>query len=197
MNQTIRTFIALPLPELITTRIYDIQEQLKSYRLPVRWVKPENIHLTLKYLGEISAGTIDGIAQVIKDTVRECSPLMLHAKGLGVFPGIKRPRILWVGISGDTLLLAGIQANLEINLEKQGFPKENRVFKSHLTLGRIKDDIHPKNLSDILRSFSDFTSESFEAKELVLYQSELKPSGALYTKLQTIYLDSLKKSTSD
>jgi RNA 2',3'-cyclic 3'-phosphodiesterase len=194
MKQTIRTFIALPLPELVTKRIYGIQEQLKPYRLPVRWVKPENVHLTLKFLGEVSAGTIDDIVEAIKDTVRECSPLLLHAKGLGVFPGIKRPRILWFGISGDVILLSGIQAKLETNLEKKGFPKENRLFKSHLTLGRVKGDIHPENLVDILRSFSDFTSESFEAKELILYQSELKPSGALYTKLQTIYLDGPKQS---
>ncbi len=193
MNQTIRAFIAFPLPELITTRICDIQERLKSYRLPVRWVKPENVHLTLKFLGEISLSTIDGIAEVIEDTVRDFSPLILFTKGLGVFPGIKKPRVIWIGISGDIKPLSEIQANLETNLEIKGFAKENRPFKSHLTLGRVKDDIHPENLIDILRSFSDFSSEPFEAGELVLYKSELNPSGALYTKLQTVYLDGPKK----
>jgi len=193
MNKTIRAFIAFPLPELITTRICDIQERLKSYRLPVRWVKPENVHLTLKFLGEISLSTIDGIAEVIEDTVRDFSPLILFTKGLGVFPGIKKPRVIWIGISGDIKPLSEIQANLETNLEIKGFAKENRPFKSHLTLGRVKDDIHPENLIDILRSFSDFSSEPFEAGELVLYKSELNPSGALYTKLQTVYLDGPKK----
>lgn len=193
MNQTIRAFIAFPLPELITTRICDIQERLKSYGLPVRWVKPENVHLTLKFLGEVSLSTITGIAEVIEDTVRDFSPLILFTKGLGVFPGIKKPRILWIGISGDIKPLSEIQANLETNMEIKGFAKENRPFKSHLTLGRVKGDIHPENLIDILRSFSDFSSEPFEAKELVLYKSELKPSGALYTKLQTVYLDGPKK----
>jgi RNA 2',3'-cyclic 3'-phosphodiesterase len=193
MNQSIRAFIAFPLPELIATRIADIQERLKSYRLPVRWVRPENVHLTLKFLGEISVSTIDGIGEVIEDTVRECSPLILYTKGLGVFPGIKKPRILWTGISGDINPLSEIQANLEINMEKKGFSKENRPFKSHLTLGRVKGDIHPEKLFDILRSFSDFTSGSFEAKELILYQSELQPSGALYTKLQTVYMDGPRK----
>jgi 2'-5' RNA ligase len=192
MNQTIRAFIAFPLPELITTRICDIQERLKSYRLPVRWVKPENVHLTLKFLGEISLSTIDGIAEVIEATVRDFSPLILFTNGLGVFPGIKKPRVIWIGISGDIKPLSEIQANLETNLEIKGFAKENRPFKSHLTLGRVKGDIHPENLIDILRSFSDFSSEPFEAGELVLYKSELKPSGALYTKLQTLYLDGPK-----
>ncbi len=193
MNQTIRAFIAIPLPEFISTQICDIQKRLKSYRLPVRWVRPENVHLTLKFLGEISLSTIDGITEIIKDTVRDCSPLILFTKGLGVFPGIKKPRVLWIGISGDIKPLSEIQANLEKNLEKKGFPKENRSFKSHLTLGRVKGNIHPEDLFDTLRSFSDFSSEPFEAKELVLYKSELKPSGALYTKLQTVYLDGLEK----
>jgi RNA 2',3'-cyclic 3'-phosphodiesterase len=193
MNQTIRAFVAFPLPEWITTRIFDIQERLKSFRLPVRWVRPESVHLTLKFLGEIPLVTIDGIGESMEAAVRECSPLTLFTKGLGVFPGIKNPRVLWIGISGDVKPLAEIQANLENNLEKNGFSRENRPFKSHLTLGRFKGSIHPENLFDILRSFSDFTSEPFEAKELVLFKSELKPSGALYTKLQTVYLDGPKK----
>jgi 2'-5' RNA ligase len=193
MNQTIRAFIAIPLPEFISTGICDIQERLKSYRLPIRWVRPENVHLTLKFLGEISLSTIDGITEVIKNTVRERSPLILFTKGLGVFPGIKKPRVLWIGISGDINALSEIQVNLETNLGKKGFPKENRPFKSHLTLGRVKGNIHPEDLFDTLRSFSDFSSEPFEAKELVLYKSELKPSGAFYTKLQTVYLDGPEK----
>jgi RNA 2',3'-cyclic 3'-phosphodiesterase len=193
MNQTIRAFVAFPIPEMITIRICDIQERLKSYRLPVRWVKPENVHLTLKFFGEISLSTINDIGKVLEDTVRVYAPLMFFIKGLGIFPNIKKPRVLWIGISGDIKPLSEIQANLETNLEKKGFAKENRPFKSHLTLGRIKGDIYPENLFDILRSFSNFTSEPFEVKELVLYKSELNPSGALYTKLQTVYLDGPKK----
>jgi RNA 2',3'-cyclic 3'-phosphodiesterase len=193
MNQTIRAFVAFPLPEAIMIRISDIQERLKSYRLPVRWVKPENVHLTLKFLGDIPLNTINGIGEVLEDMVREYAPLMFFIKGLGIFPNIKKPRVLWTGISGDIKPLAEIQENLEKNLEKKGFAKENRPFKSHLTLGRIKRDIHPENLFDILRSFSDFTSEPFEAKELALYKSELNPSGASYTKLKTVYLDGFKK----
>ncbi len=193
MNETIRAFIAFPLPEWITTLISDIQERLKPYRLPVRWVKPENVHLTMKFLGDIPAAAIDGIGDTLKNTVQNFSPLTLFAKGLGVFPGIKNPRVLWVGIAGDLKLLSEIHVNLETNLEKNGFAKENRPFKSHLTLGRFKRDAHPANLFDILQSCSDFSSESFDINELVLYQSELKPSGALYTKLRTAYLDGPQK----
>ncbi|MFO8083491.1 MAG: RNA 2',3'-cyclic phosphodiesterase [Desulfobacterales bacterium] len=187
MEQTIRTFIAIPLPKIFISWILEVQEQLKSYRFPVRWVKPENIHLTLKFLGNIPIKSIDSIAMTMDDTFCGCPPMTLFAKGLGVFPGIKKPRVIWLGLSGDIKALSGLQANLESNLEKIGFLKENRQFKSHLTLGRIKGHIEPKNLFDALRSFSEFTSEPFDTKELILYKSELKPSGASYIKLKTVF----------
>jgi len=149
--------------------------------------------MTLKFLGNISSDAIKGIAETVEDSVRDCLPLTIFTKGLGIFPGIKKPRVLWMGISGDTRQLFDIQANLENQLEKKGFPKENRPFKSHLTLGRFKGHIHSEKLFDILQSFSEVTSEPFEAKELVIYKSDLKSSGAVYTKLQTVFLEGPKK----
>ena len=189
MIQTIRAFIAFPLPEMIKIQISDIQERLKSDHLPVRWVRPENIHLTLKFLGEISTSSIDVITGAIRETVLGCRPLMLVTKGIGVFPGIKKPRVLWIGTSGDIKPLLKIQGSLESNLEKQGFAREKRPFKSHLTLGRFKGQIPIEKLSGILRFYSDFSSEPFEARELILYRSELRPSGAIYTKIQTLFLE--------
>jgi 2'-5' RNA ligase len=186
MDQTVRTFIAIPLPKILISWIFGIQEQLKSYSFPVRWVKPENIHLTLKFLGDIPIKSVDSIAMAMGDTFRRYLPMTLFAKGLGVFPGIKKPRVIWLGLSGDVKALSGLQANLDSNLEKIGFLRENRQFKSHLTLGRIKGHIDPRNLFDVLRSFSEFTSEPFDTTELILYKSELKPSGASYTKLKTV-----------
>ncbi len=188
MSQTIRTFIALPLSDNLISQIFEIQRQLKSYDFPVRWVKPENIHLTLKFLGDIPLESVENIATAMEITIRGRSPMTLFAKGLGVFPGIKKPRVIWVGISGDIQALSEMQAALESNLEKIGFPKENRPFKSHLTLGRIKKSVSSRNLFDALQSFSDFTTQPFEARELILYKSELNPSGALYTKLKTLFI---------
>lgn len=189
MVQTVRAFIAFPLPEIIRAQICDIQERLKSYRLPVRWVKPENVHLTLKFLGEIAINSIDGITEMIMKTALNCRPLTLFTKGLGVFPGIKKPRVLWMGTFGEIKTLLEIQGQLETHLEEQGFAKENRPFKSHLTLGRFKGQIQPEKLLSILQSYSDFSSKPFEAREIILYKSELKPSGPVYTKLQTVFLE--------
>lgn len=188
MSQTIRTFIALPLPDSLISQIFEIQRQLKSYGFPVRWVKPENIHLTLKFLGDIPPESIDSIATAMEVTIRGHSPMTLFAKGLGVFPGIKKPRVIWVGISGDIQALFKMQAALESNLEEIGFPKENRPFKSHLTLGRIKKSVSSRNLFDALQTFSHFSTQPFDARELILYKSELNPSGALYTKLKTLFI---------
>lgn len=189
----IRAFVALSIPEVIKIRIRDIQERLKTYHLPVRWVRAENIHLTLQFFGDIPAGDVDRIAKVMNETAGTFSSLNLYAKGIGVFPGIKKPRVLWLGISGDIKSLIEIQSSLVTNLETQGFSGEKRPFKSHLTIGRFKGHINTEHLCDVLRSFSDFMSEPFETNEIVLYQSILKPSGAQYAQLKTAFLDGSQK----
>lgn len=187
MSQTIRTFIAFPLPKAVITRIFDVQEHLKTKDFPVRWVRPESIHLTLKFLGDTPIDTLNVIAMAMEETMNECSPITLFTKSLGVFPGIKKPRVIWVGLAGDIKALTDAQAKLESNLEKIGFSKETRPFKGHLTIGRIKGHIDSVKLFDVLRSFSQFASEPFETMELIHYKSELKPSGAFYTILKTAF----------
>jgi 2'-5' RNA ligase len=100
-----------------------------------------------------------------------------------VFPGIKRPRVIWTGVSGQVNQLFGLQKRLEDNLDGLGFPKENRPFKVHLTFGRVKNRLDPKRLGDALSEFSGFESAEFVADRVILYKSDLKPAGAVYTKL--------------
>jgi 2'-5' RNA ligase len=186
MSITIRTFIAIELPETITRAISEIQEGIKSYGFNIRWVRPENIHLTLKFLGDIKEDETDKIARVIFESVRTCSPISLSAKGIGVFPGIKRPRVIWVGVSGQINPLFKLQKKLEDGLKGLGFKKEKRAFRAHLTLGRIKDRIDSKRFGGTLRTFGGFESETFIADEIILYKSELKPTGAVYTQLVSV-----------
>ncbi len=185
MGEKIRTFIALPLPKTVLDQIRDVQERLKKERFSVRWVRPESIHLTLKFLGEIAEGELEGVAEAMKAAASQNRPCSLLAKGLGVFPGVKNPRVLWVGVAGDTVPLVKIQSDLESQLESKGYPREKRPFKSHLTIGRVKGRIDPKGLAEALREHADFSTPSFEAGELVLFKSDLKPSGAVYTRLAT------------
>jgi len=188
MSHTIRTFIAIELPEKIIYTIGKVQEEIKSYRLKIRWVRPENIHLTLKFLGDTKEADTEKVARAVSESVTGYSPISLAVKGIGVFPGIKKPRVLWLGISKQLDLLTALQQTLDEKLEAMGFPKEKRPFKGHLTLGRIKSKIDPKTLHDVLKKFIQFESEPFFADRIILYKSDLKPKGAVYTKLIETYL---------
>jgi 2'-5' RNA ligase len=188
MAKTIRTFIAIKLPESIIISIREIQEYIRTNGFNLRWVRPENIHLTLKFLGDIKEDGIENVTTAIYDSVKTYVPMSLCAKGVGVFPGIKRPRVVWVGVSGQIESLVGLQKRLEEALEVLGFEKEKRPFSGHLTLGRIKGRIDPKRFGDVLKKYVGFTSETFYADKVILYKSELKPTGAVYTEIVNVPL---------
>lgn len=188
MPDTIRTFIAVEIPENVISSIRDIQQDLKAYGVDIRWIRPENIHLTLKFLGDVQAADIENISGVMSGTAEGVSSISLQAKGIGVFPGVKRPRILWVGLTGQLELLSRLQKSLDANLKGIGFPTEKRPFKGHLTIGRIKTEINSKIFVDALTAFRSFESETFVADRIVLFKSELKPSGAVYTNLASATL---------
>ena len=183
MSNTIRTFIAIELPEKIIYTISKVQEKIKSYGLKMRWVRPENIHLTLKFLGDIQEVDTEKVARAITESVTGHPALSLAVKGIGVFPGIKKPRVLWLGISKPLDLLTALQQTLDDKLATMGFPREKRPFRGHLTLGRITSKIDPKTLHNVLKEFTQFESEQFFADRIILYKSDLNPGGAVYTKL--------------
>jgi len=183
MPDTIRTFIAFKLPKNIISSIRKIQEDIKSYAFKARWVNPENIHLTLKFLGDINSTDIEKVSEAIINTVNGHAPISLGLKGAGVFPGIKRPRVIWVGLGGEIEKLASIQNDIEESLEELEFPREKRPFRGHLTLGRIKGKIDPKKLLDVMKKFEKFESELFIADQIYLFKSDLKSTGSVYTEL--------------
>jgi 2'-5' RNA ligase len=183
MSKTIRTFIAIEIPWDIISKIRELQQGIKTYGFKIRWVRAENIHLTLKFLGDVEAAKLDKIAEVLSETAEGYTAMSLKAKGIGVFPSIKRPRVLWVGLTGQLESLVGLQNTLDTNLKALGFSEEKRSFKGHLTLGRMKGNIDLKTFGDALLKFRGFESEIFTAGRIILYKSELKPTGAVYTKL--------------
>lgn len=183
MSKTIRTFIAIEIPKTIISKIRELQEGIKAYAFKIRWVRAENIHLTLKFLGDVEEVKINEIAKAVFKTVEGYSPISLQARGIGVFPGVKRPRVLWVGLTGQLEALVRLQKTLDENLMALGFSREERPFKGHLTMGRIKDKVDVKKFGDALMAFRSFESETFTAGQVILYKSELKPSGAVYTEL--------------
>jgi 2'-5' RNA ligase len=184
MSQNIRSFIAIELPDGIKSVLENIQQELKSMRLRARWVKPKNIHLTLKFLGNVDPLDIDNIAGAIDDAAREFAPFTLKVGGIGFFPGIKRPRVVWVGLDGDSQILLDLQRNLEDHLAALGFQKEKRAFKAHLTLGRIRNAVHPDIAGRAIEPSTGPGEQQFTADRIILFKSDLKPTGAEYSKLK-------------
>ncbi|MBN2199688.1 MAG: RNA 2',3'-cyclic phosphodiesterase, partial [Candidatus Aminicenantes bacterium] len=181
---TYRTFLAIDPPESVRREMGRIQEQLKrTVRGTVRWVRPEGIHLTLKFFGDITGDDITRIADAVEEEAATAKPLELQVKTIGVFPDLKRPRVVWLGMEGDVDRLLALQKELDRRFAALGFPKEDRPFRAHLTLGRIKT---PKGLSGVAQAVEQgawVEAGSFRAEGLTLFQSDLKPAGAVYTKL--------------
>ena len=184
----IRSFIAIELPEETRKALIGIQEHLKQSGAGVRWVKPAGIHLTLKFLGSIHPEQVDDIAAAAAQAVRSEPVLALLPTGLGCFPNQRNPRVIWLGLEGDVDRLNQIQARLENVLEPMGFAREGRPFHPHLTLGRVKDRHRLQSLIDAMSTLELPEFNSFDADEIILYKSDLRPTGAIYTKLHRMPL---------
>jgi 2'-5' RNA ligase len=188
MGKNIRSFIAISVPETILQAIAKAQETLKGYDLAIRWVRKEGIHLTLKFLGNIGWDDVEEIQAAMKQAAKAFSPFTVRAEGIGVFPDRKRPRVVWVGVSGEVEVIRALQRDLESQLNGLGFPREKRPFKGHLTLGRVKGRLDPVRLGKALEVLGGFRTESFTAQSVVLFQSDLRPNGAAYSKLAEVPL---------
>ncbi len=190
MGEKLRAFIAISLPEPVLQGIVTAQETLKRSGLKIRWVRKEGIHLTLKFLGDIDRDSVEKISEAMERATGSFSPFTLWAEGIGVFPNLRRPRVAWVGLSGDIEILRALQRDLESQLSGLGFPKEKRPFKGHLTLGRVKGRLDGIKLQEALEDLGDFRTESFTARSIVLFQSDLRPDGAVYSRLAEVPLKS-------
>ncbi|MGB9776513.1 MAG: RNA 2',3'-cyclic phosphodiesterase [Anaerolineae bacterium] len=186
--ETIRTFIAIVLPESVIRQLGQVQRQLERQAPPesIRWVKPEGIHLTLKFLGDTPVGQLDAIRATLTAVASRTSPCAFTVGGLGCFPNARRPRVIWVGVQPMGEELASLQRAVERAMKPLGFPPEGREFTPHLTLGRVRDRIPPADLARLgaLVSSTDIgTLGEVRAHSFALIQSVLKPSGAEYTPL--------------
>lgn len=178
----IRTFIAIEIPSDIKEEIARFQEETASAGFQVRWVKSQNIHVTLKFIGEIPETLVH---QVIKDVFEEPSlgeKFQITIGGTGVFPNIRKPRILWVGITSGENEITQLTNRLEERLALLNIPKEKRPFHPHLTLGRFKKSHRINNLGNFISS-DILCAGSFTVNAVKLMKSVLKPSGAEYSDL--------------
>ena len=188
MSEKIRAFIAIELPDEIRAGLVAVQSAAQAAGLRGVWVRPQNIHLTLKFLGEIRPAEIEAIAGAMAQTCKPFEPLRLTARGIGVFPGTDRPRVLWVGVGGQVDVLANLQDSLAQQLAGRGYPHEKRRFHAHLTVARFKGSVASQTLRQTLEAQAAFETQAFVARELILFQSVLTPSGAKYSALRRVVL---------
>jgi 2'-5' RNA ligase len=179
-DQSIRAFLALEIGSTMRERLAELQESLAQRVRGVRWVRPEGIHLTLRFLGQGSAAALDRLKRPLADAAQACPAGDAWMRGLGVFPERGAPRVLWIGLGLPEPALL-LQAACERAALEAGFPREDRPFKPHLTLGRWRDRAPRPELPD-----ADLGTTPLE--RLVLYRSQLKPTGAVYTALDAFPL---------
>ncbi len=187
----IRSFFAIDLPGAFRDEIGRLQARLKQSGADVKWVRTESVHLTLKFLGDVAEETLPSLAEAVGREVEASSPLRLVMQGTGVFPNPARARVVWLGLTGDLEALAALQHGVEKAAAGFGFEPEGRAFKPHLTLGRVRSG---RNRSGLLAELDRLKPEPLEfmAEEVVLFKSDLRPTGAVYTPLQRLPLGSKK-----
>jgi 2'-5' RNA ligase len=188
---SLRVFLGVGFSPDLCQQLSKLQDSLRSTLPTVNWVRPESIHLTLKFLGNIDVVMVEQLFTAI-EPVRNCqAPLTLEIQGLGVFPHIRRPRILWVGCKGDIQALFNLVSHVEDALEPLGFPLEEKPYHPHLTLARIKqDNSHVGNVLTHARLLEEPRDlGTLRLDRITLFRSELSPSGAEYTSLWTVPLN--------
>lgn len=185
--QTLRTFIALPLPPQWVEALDAVISQLdQSSSGGVRWVRASGIHLTLKFLGATDATLAPRILEGLQDVMRDAPSPQLSLSGLGTFPNARNPRVIWAGVSGDADALAELHARAERVATGLGWKPERRPFRPHLTLGRVRDQAsttQKRNIMDAIASARIPALDTWRADTVRLYRSDLTPQGAIYSNL--------------
>lgn len=193
----IRAFIAIDLSAEIQVRLDQVTEQLKSrlHNVPVRWVPAKNMHLTLKFLGDVSESNLDVLKKILRVETEKQPSFEFSVGVLGAFPSIHRPRVIWVGIEAPPELNA-LQQGIDEETSRLGYPREERPFSPHLTLGRVyrnADSGDVRQISEVLGSAKVGFLGATRARAVHLYRSDLRPEGAIYRQLFSAPLGESKK----
>jgi len=181
--ENIRTFIAIELPETFRDKLRSLLGEFKKSGADVKWVRPEGIHLTLKFLGSVSRESLEKVALAVKPAVERFDPFELKAQGVGCFPALHNPRVVWAGLGKQEESLSRLQREIELKAADLGFSPEERRFSPHLTLGRVRSPKGRDALIALIENKSKVDLASFLADRVAIFRSDLRPDGAVYTKL--------------
>lgn len=198
MNQVLRAFIAIELPSEVQKKLSQVIQRLQEplRDVSIRWVKPHNIHLTLKFLGEVSINNLETIKQILIKEAAEVPPFEFSIGELGAFPNLKRPRVLWLHATAPPELLA-LQRSIDIQTERLGYVSEERTYSPHITIGRVNRQVDAEDIyriSTLLQKRHIGLVEVVRVSTVTLFRSDLHPDGSVYTPLA---IASLKNSITD
>jgi len=191
--ETIRTFIAIELTDALHRALADAEAQFERDRAArfVRWVAPENIHITLKFLGDVDTDRMSDLPRALADACVGIAPFMLTIDGAGAFPNLRRPNVVWIGARGQIEIAAHLSQKIDAACAALGFAREERPFAPHLTLGRVKRDASPSErqlVGAMIENVKIGDLGELRVERVSVMKSELKPTGSVYSRLHVIEL---------
>jgi 2'-5' RNA ligase len=188
----IRSFIAIELPEEVKAGLSSAVDSLRPARHPyVKWVQVDGIHLTLVFLGNIDREQVSPITDAMAVAAKGLTPFRLELGGLGAFPNLRRPQVIWVAVGGEVEKVASLKRGIDSALLPLGFTPESRSFKPHLTVGRLRERASAeerRHLGELVMGTGFQGGFPFEVGEVSLMRSRLTPSGAIYSRISSIAL---------
>ena len=191
--EQIRSFIAVELPDELKFELSQLEAQLKSGKQSwVKWVNPNSIHLTLKFLGNIAVDKTEEITKAMEEAAKRIPPFYLKIEGLGVFPNLRRVQVVWVGIGGEIDKLSQLQKGIESKLTRLGFASESRPFTPHLTLARLRNQAsldERQRFGQFIASTSFDIDYTMEVDAVSLMRSQLTREGAIYNRISLARLE--------
>lgn len=185
---SIRCFVAVECGgDEVAAKFNEVRRMLKATRADVKLVEPENIHLTLKFLGEIEPSLVEQVSQVVKET--SFQPFDARLEGVGVFPNLRRPRVVWAGITDGVPQLMEVWKDVDTKISGLGFERERRRFSPHITVGRVRSGRNRDRLVEEISALSDYVFGDLQVDRIVLKKSVLTPRGPIYTTLAESAVD--------
>lgn len=188
-----RIFVAVHLDPPLRSAIRALERRLEEAGAVLRWVPPENLHFTLRFLGHISTAQLTRVVRAARAAAAGVAPFRLTLAGVGGFPSLRRARVVWVGIAEGADAMRALAARLDDALARERFPKEPRPFHPHLTLARVRDPAKAGTLEAAAASLEGFQVGAQDVTSLAVMESLLRPSGALYVPVEEVPLEDHEK----
>ena len=185
-GEGIRCFVAIEVPKPVQALLKPVQTHLQSKIRKVSWTKSGNFHLTLKFLGDVHSEAMGAVSEAVENIAATQTPFSIQFGGIGAFPTLGRPRVIWVGIKHGAEIVSHLAKAVNLELKRLGFPADNR-FHPHLTLGRLRRPMNLQPLKSILRKYDTIDGATVSVNEITVMQSQLHPNGAIYTPLNVCH----------